>query len=57
MEHIVQSHSLSKNDVMQINHCQLAFQAMTVVDIVTSNGLKVTRDAIALRQQSQLSST
>jgi hypothetical protein len=55
MEHIVQSHGFSEDDMMWINCCQLAFQAMTVADILTGDGLKVTRDVIALHQRSRLS--
>ena len=51
MEHIVWSHGFSEDDMMWINHCQLAFQAMTVADVLTGDGLKVTWDAIALRRQ------
>jgi hypothetical protein len=56
MEHIVWSHGFSEDDMMWINHCRLAFQVMTVADVLTGDGLKVTWDVIALCCRSHPSS-
>jgi hypothetical protein len=57
MEHMVASQGFSKDDMIHFNHCRLAFRAMTAADILTGNGIKVTKNAIDLQRLSRPSST
>jgi hypothetical protein len=57
MEHIVTSQGFSMDDMIRINHCRMAFRAMTVVDVLTRDGTKVTKNAKDLRQLSRPSSS
>jgi hypothetical protein len=57
MEHMVASQGFSKDDMIHINHCRLAFRAMTAADILTGDGIKVTKNTINLRRLSRPSST
>jgi hypothetical protein len=45
---MVASQGFSKDDMIRINHCRLAFRAMTAADIFTGDGIKVTKKAIDL---------
>jgi hypothetical protein len=56
MEHIVASQGFLEEDMIRINHCRLAFRAMTAADILTGDGIKVTKNAIDLRRLSWPSS-
>jgi hypothetical protein len=49
MEHIVASQGFSEEDMIRINCCRLAFRAMTAADILTRDGIKVTKNAIDLQ--------
>ncbi len=57
MEHIVASQDFSKEDMIQINRCCMAFRAMTAADVLTGDGIRVTQNAINLRRLSRPSST
>ena len=57
MEYIVLSWGFSKDDTSQINHCHLAFWAMTAADVLTGDGLRDTQNAIDLGWMSRPSST
>jgi hypothetical protein len=56
MEHIVASQGFLEEEMIRINHCRLAFRAMTATDILTGDGIKVTKNAIDLRRLSRPSS-
>jgi hypothetical protein len=56
MEHIVASQGFSEEDMIRINHSRLAFRAMTAADILTWDGIKVTKNAIDLQRLSRPSS-
>jgi hypothetical protein len=43
MEHIVASQGFLEEDILRTNHCRLAFRAMTAADILTGDGIKVTK--------------
>jgi hypothetical protein len=45
MEHIVTSQGFLTDDMIRINCCQMAFRAMTVTDVLTGDGTKVTKNA------------
>jgi hypothetical protein len=57
MEHMVASQGFSKDDMIHFNHCHLAFRAMMAADILTGDGIKVTKNAIDLQRLSHPSST
>jgi hypothetical protein len=57
MEHIVTSQGFSTDDMIRINRCRMAFRAMTVADLLTGDGTKVTKNAKDLRRLSRPSSS
>jgi len=56
MECIVASRGFSEGDLIRINRCRMAFQAITAADVLTGDGIKVTQNAIVLRRLSRPSS-
>jgi hypothetical protein len=57
MEHIVTSQGFLMDDMIRINRCPMAFRAMTVPDVLTGDGTKVTKNAKDLRRLSWPSSS
>jgi hypothetical protein len=45
MEKIVLSKGFSEDEMIHMNHCQLAFQAMTIANVLTGDSTKVTNEA------------
>jgi hypothetical protein len=45
MERIVMSQGVSEDAMIWMNHCHLAFQAMTIANVLNGNGTKVTNEA------------
>jgi hypothetical protein len=56
MEQLVQLGGLSYDDEIHFNHCRLAYRAMTIADIITGDGTKVTKHALDLSHLSWASS-
>ena len=48
MEKVTQSEAFSEEEEIRINRCRIYFQAMTLADIVTGDGSKITPQALAL---------
>jgi hypothetical protein len=56
MEQLIQLGGLSYDDEICFNHCRLAYRAMTILDVITGDGTKVTRHALDLSCLSRASS-
>jgi hypothetical protein len=56
MEWLITSGVLTTADEICFNHCCLAYQAMTMTDVMTGNGTKVTKQALELSRLSRASS-
>jgi hypothetical protein len=56
MERLVQLGGLSYDDKIRFNRCHLAYGAMTIADVITRDGTKVTRHALYLSHLSRASS-
>jgi hypothetical protein len=48
MEQLVLLGGLSTDDKIRFNRCCPAYKAMTIVDVITGNGIKVTKHALGL---------
>jgi hypothetical protein len=57
MERIITCQGFSETNMIRINRCRLAFRAMTMADILTGDGVTVTKDARDLRRLSRPSSS
>jgi hypothetical protein len=45
MERIVMSQGFSEDAMIHMNHCHLAFQAMTIAHVLNGDSTKVTNEA------------
>lgn len=50
MERIVHSQGFSEDNMVRMNRCRLAFRAMTIADVLTGDGVKVTTAAQSIRR-------
>jgi hypothetical protein len=49
MERIVQSQGFTEEAMIRMNRCQLAFHALTIADILSGDGTKLTQEAKSIQ--------
>jgi hypothetical protein len=50
MQRIVQSQGFMEEAMIQMNRCQLAFDALTIADVLSGDGTKVTQEAKSIQR-------